>query len=163
MFFKKILLNDEKGGVQTDLFHEITGLIIMSIDRGKMCQMVVSDMCQSVPGLEAAMIVDEEGLPIATVFLEDILDENINESLVGAMTAKALVGTSEVVKKLGKGSLEVMTVKTSQGVIFIKQIICTQQNHYTNVFIVVLADSVIPTNLAMLHIEKAARQIADII
>lgn len=94
-----------------------------------MINLVASDMCQSVPGLEAALVVDEEGLLMATELLDEILrDEGINESLAGAITAKAVSGTSCVVKKLVKGIFDAMIVNTSQGVFLYRKSAMQTQN-----------------------------------
>lgn len=136
----------------------------MHKDTKQSVNQVVSDMCRSVPGLEAALLLDGDGTPLVTVFPEAILrDKTVNESLIGAMTIKALKGTSWVIEKLGKGTLDIMIAKGSEGVIFIREIENISPEMVAPVRIVVLADTLIPIELALLHIEKVARQIVSLI
>jgi predicted regulator of Ras-like GTPase activity (Roadblock/LC7/MglB family) len=125
---------------------------------------IVEHMCRSVPGLDAALVLDDEGIPLAKVFQGEILRRNsINESLINTMIIKASKGTSWVSEKLVKGSLDVVIIKTSNGTIFIREMNSKNPNIAGPVRIVVVADSLIPIELALLHIEKLDRQIANIV
>ncbi|MFX0114661.1 MAG: roadblock/LC7 domain-containing protein [Candidatus Hodarchaeota archaeon] len=130
----------------------------------KTINQIVDRMCQSVPGLYAALVLDDEGIPLAKVLPGQILrDESINESLINTMIIKASKGASWVSEKLVKGSLDFVIMKTSNGTVFIREMSSKNPNIVDPMHIIVLADSLIPIELALLHIEKLRRQIAKIV
>lgn len=120
---------------------------------------IISDMCSSVPGLEAVFIVDEEGVSLAKAFSDEILKRPlVDENSVCKLTITAFHDISGISRNAGKGSVDIIIVKTSEGVFFMREI----QNPETSacVRIIVFADSIIPIELALLHIKKSSRQIA---
>ncbi|MHA2232117.1 MAG: roadblock/LC7 domain-containing protein [Candidatus Hodarchaeales archaeon] len=136
----------------------------MHKDKKQSINQVISELCKSVPGLDAALLLDGDGTPLARVFPEEIIrDKTVNEGLICAMTIKALKGTSWVIEKLGKGTLDILIAKGSEGVIFIREIDNISPEMVAPVRIVVLADTLIPIELALLHIEKVARRIVSLI
>ncbi|MHA2271654.1 MAG: roadblock/LC7 domain-containing protein [Candidatus Hodarchaeales archaeon] len=123
---------------------------------------IISDMCSSVPGLQAVFIVDDEGTSLAKAFSDEISRSPlVDEDSIGKLTITAFHDISGISRNASKGSVDIIIVKTSDGAFFMREI----RNPETSacVRIIVFADSIIPIELALLHIKKSSRQIARII
>ncbi len=120
-------------------------------DRAARIKMMVSRMCHSVPGLGSALVISEDGLPITSIMLEEV-----DEDLVGAMTSHMLMTIDNALKSLDMGVLSIIIVQTSNGMLFIRQVESEDKSYPVTVTLTVLGDSIIPLNLATLHIQKTS-------
>lgn len=111
---------------------------------------VLQDLCTNVSKVEAALVATAEGLPIA-----EELPDNVDNLLIGAMTAAVLAASGRASEELQKGRLDTIMIQSEEGMIFIKGL--------ENGVLTVLAKADVNVGLVLLYMEKACKQIAEII
>ena len=111
---------------------------------------VLNELCTNVSKVEAAMVATAEGLPIA-----EELPDNVDNLLIGAMTAAVLAASARASEELQKGHLSTILIQSEEGMIFIKGL--------ENGVLTVLAKSDVNIGLVMLYMEKACKKIEKII
>jgi len=111
---------------------------------------VLNELCTNVSKVEAAMVATAEGLPIA-----EELPDNVDNLLIGAMTAAVLAASDRASEELQKGHLSTILIQAEEGMIFIKGL--------ENGVLTVLAKPDVNIGLVMLYMEKACKKIEKII
>jgi len=111
---------------------------------------VLSEICENVTKVEAALVATAEGLPIAAE-----LPGKVDDLLIGAMTAAVLASSARASEELQKGQLDTILIQSKEGMIFIKGL--------ENGVLTVLAKADVNVGLVLLFMDKACKQIAKII
>ncbi len=88
----------------------------MAESRGDTLEGVLNELQGSIPEIEACAIVSVEGLPIVSA-----LPTDVDEAKVAAMTAAMLTLGEKAAIELGKGSLEQVNVKGTDGWLLVVQ------------------------------------------
>ncbi len=102
-------------------------------------------------GLEGAVLVSADGLPISSV-----LKPGIEEDRVAAMSAAILSLGERVVEELQKGTLEQISVKGDSGYIILTGV-------GTEAVLTVLADVNAKLGLLLMEIRKAQKELKEAI
>ncbi|MHA2212127.1 MAG: roadblock/LC7 domain-containing protein, partial [Candidatus Thorarchaeota archaeon] len=105
----------------------------------------------SIPEIEAAAIVSVEGLPIVSA-----LPTDVDEAKVAAMTAAMLTLGEKAAIELGKGELEQVNVKGTEGWLIVVQA-------GMNACITVTTTANAKLGLIFLDMKRAAGKIAKLI
>lgn len=102
-------------------------------------------------GLTASAVISREGLPITSAMPSDV-----NEEIVGAMTAAMLSLGERAVDELTRGSLEQLFVKGNQGYLVIMAA-------GPNAVLVALAPDGALLGLIFLDMKRTAQQVAKLL
>ena len=78
---------------------------------------VLIELLKRYPGIKGARIVSTEGLPITSIFLEDM-----EETEIAAMTAALLALAEQSIFEMKKGKFDQLYIKGSDGYLLILQI-----------------------------------------
>jgi len=113
-------------------------------------QKVLNELCTNVSKVEAALVATAEGLPIAAE-----LPSDVDDLLIGAMTAAVLSASGRASEELQKGKLDTITIQSEEGMILMKGL--------ENGVLTVLAKADVNIGLALLYMEKACEQLTAII
>lgn len=113
-------------------------------------QKVLNELCTNVSKVEAALVATAEGLPIAAE-----LPSNVDDLLIGAMTAAVLSASGRASEELQKGKLDTIIIQSEDGMILIKGL--------SNGVLTVLAKADVNIGLALLYMAKACEQLSAII
>ncbi|MFW9914740.1 MAG: hypothetical protein ACFFGZ_03930 [Candidatus Thorarchaeota archaeon] len=131
-------------------------------NKNEAIERIIREMCSAVPGLQAVSIIDGEGVTLAKAISEEISEYSfLDENSISQLMITAFHDISGISRKAGKGSVDIIIVKSSEGAFFMREIESPETS--ACVRIIVFADSIIPIELALLHIKKSSRQIAKII
>ncbi len=112
---------------------------------------LLKEFTMTVPEIEGAALVTEEGLPIVSV-----LPEGVDETKIAAMTAAILSLGEQTSKELGKGSLEQVYIKGKNGYII-------AMDAGSNAVLAVIASSEAKLGLVLFRMEQLAEKISKII
>ncbi|MBK8263307.1 MAG: roadblock/LC7 domain-containing protein [Nannocystis sp.] len=121
------------------------------MSRSEQISKLLKTLASTTPDIEAAAVVDNDGLLIASALPADIEDDR-----VGAMSA-ALLGMSErIVRELGRGNFTLVMIKGSEGFTILTR--CGPEAVLT-----VLAAESAKLGLIFLDISRAAKEIARLV
>ncbi|MHA1594518.1 MAG: roadblock/LC7 domain-containing protein [Candidatus Baldrarchaeia archaeon] len=112
---------------------------------------LLKEFTMTVPEIEGAALVTDEGLPIVSV-----LPEGVDETKIAAMTAAILSLGEQTSKELGKGSLEQVYIKGKNGYII-------AMDAGSNAVLAVIASSEAKLGLVLFRMEQLAEKISKII
>ncbi len=110
---------------------------------------VLQELIES-SGLEGAVLVSADGLPISAV-----LKPGIEEDRVAAMSAAILSLGERVTEELHKGTLEQITIKGEEGYIVLTGI-------GQDAVLTVLASNAAKLGLLLMEIKKAQKELAEV-
>ncbi len=111
---------------------------------------ILKDLLENISKVEAALVASADGLPIAAE-----LPSGVDELIIGAMTAAVLSSSGRASEELQKGNLDTIMIKSEEGMIFIKGL--------ENAVLTVLAKSDVNVGLLLIYMDKACKQIAEIV
>ena len=121
------------------------------MSRAEQMNKTIRSLSTTTPDVEAAAVVDNEGLMMASSLMQDIEDEN-----VAAMSA-AMLGISErLTSELGRGDYQTSVVRGTKGLTLMTR--CGP-----DAVLVVLATSKAKLGLLFLDVERAATEIGRVL
>ncbi|MCA9691996.1 MAG: roadblock/LC7 domain-containing protein [Myxococcales bacterium] len=121
------------------------------MSRAEQMTKIIRTLSTTTPDIEAAAVVDNDGLMMASSLPQDVEDD-----AVAAMSA-ALLGMSErIVGELGRGSFELNMIRGDQG-----YTILTRAGH--EAVLIVLTSASAKLGLIFLDVQRAAREIDRIL
>ena len=121
------------------------------MSRAEQMTKIIRTLSTTTPDIEAAAVVDNDGLMMASSLPQDVEDD-----AVAAMSA-ALLGMSErIVGELGSGSFELNMIRGDQG-----YTILTRAGH--EAVLIVLTSASAKLGLIFLDVQRAAREIDRIL
>ena len=123
----------------------------ITMSRSDQMSKTIRTLSTTTPDIEAAAVVDNDGLMMASSLPQDVEDD-----AVAAMSA-ALLGMSErIVGELGRGSFELNMIRGDQG-----YTILTRAGH--EAVLIVLTSASAKLGLIFLDVQRAAREIDRIL
>lgn len=121
------------------------------MSRSEQVSKLLKTLSTTTPDVEAAAVVDNDGLMIASA-----LPSDIEEDRVAAMSA-ALLGMSErIVRELGRGSFSLVMIRGTSGYTIVSR--CGNES-----VLMVLATETAKLGLVFLDITRAAKEIGKLI
>ena len=119
--------------------------------RTDILESVLSELNGASADIEASAVVSADGLVMAS-----LLPANLDEDRVGAMTAAMLSLGARTSDELGRGELQQVLTRSSQG-----YVVMTQAGE--EAVVTVLAKETAKLGLVFLDVKRAARDIAKLI
>ena len=112
---------------------------------------LLKTLSTTTPDIEAAAVIDNDGLMIASVLLADVEDDRV------ASMSAALLGMSErIVRELGRGSFSLVMLRGTEG-----SAILTRSGPES--VLMVLATETAKLGLVFLDITRAAKEIGRLL
>ncbi len=123
----------------------------MSESRGETLESILNELQGDIPEIEACAIVSVEGLPIVSA-----LPADVDEAKLAAITAAMLTLGEKAAVELGKGDLEQVSVKGSNGWVLVVQA-------GLNACLTVSTTANVKIGLVHIDVKQAANKIASMI
>lgn len=121
------------------------------MSRADQIQKAIKTLSNNTPDIEAAAVIDNDGLIIASALAADT-----DEDSVAAMSA-ALLGLGErIVQELKRGDFEIISLKGTEGYIILSR--CGPE-----AVLSVLADKKAKLGLIFLDVSRSAKEIARLL
>lgn len=121
------------------------------MSRSEQVSKLLKTLSTTTPDVEAAAVVDNDGLMIASA-----LPADIEEDRVAAMSA-ALLGMSErIVRELGRGSFSLVMIRGTEGYTIVSR--CGSES-----VLMVLATETAKLGLVFLDITRTSREIGKLL
>lgn len=121
------------------------------MSRSEQISKLLRNLSTTTPDIEAAAVVDNDGLMIASALPGDVEDDR-----VAAMSA-ALLGMSErIVRELGRGEFSLVMIRGSQGFTILARA-------GADAVLTVLATEAAKLGLIFLDISRAARELGRLL